>query len=148
MSERKAMIDRTYVLPVTHQCKFLSLSRSSAYSKPQETSQNDLVLMAAHRRTALGLSVCREPHAARPAAPGRLCGRSQACRDADEEDAHRGVLQGARYQPSSSGPSVYPYLLLQMATTRPNHVFTADITYIPMKRGFVYLVAVMDWASR
>jgi putative transposase len=43
---------------------------------------------------------------------------------------------------------IYPYLLRNMEITRPNHVFAADITYIPMKRGFVYLFAVLDWASR
>jgi putative transposase len=44
--------------------------------------------------------------------------------------------------------AVYPYLLRHMEISRPNQVFAADITYIPMKRGFVYLFAVMDWASR
>lgn len=43
---------------------------------------------------------------------------------------------------------IYPYLLRQLALTRPNHVWAADITYIPMRRGFVYLCAIMDWASR
>jgi putative transposase len=43
---------------------------------------------------------------------------------------------------------VYPYLLRTLAITRPNHVWAADITYIPMTRGFVYLCAVLDWASR
>jgi putative transposase len=43
---------------------------------------------------------------------------------------------------------VYPYLLRRLPIVRPNHVWAADITYIPMKRGFVYLFAVMDWASR
>jgi putative transposase len=43
---------------------------------------------------------------------------------------------------------VYPYLLRDMTIERPGHVWCADITYIPMKRGFVYLFAVMDWASR
>jgi transposase InsO family protein len=43
---------------------------------------------------------------------------------------------------------VYPYLLRQLEITRPNHVWAADITYIPMQRGFVYLFAVLDWASR
>jgi putative transposase len=55
-------------------------------------------------------------------------------------------------KPNTSGrhPAhpIYPYLLRNMEITRPNHVFAADITYIPMKRGFVYLFAVMDWASR
>jgi putative transposase len=43
---------------------------------------------------------------------------------------------------------IYPYLLRGIEITRPNHVWAADITYIPMARGFCYLVAVMDWASR
>jgi putative transposase len=43
---------------------------------------------------------------------------------------------------------VYPYLLRGLTINRPNHVWAADITYIPMKRGFVYLFAVMDWVSR
>jgi putative transposase len=43
---------------------------------------------------------------------------------------------------------VYPYLLRHLEITRPNHVWAADITYIPMRRGFVYLWAVLDWASR
>lgn len=43
---------------------------------------------------------------------------------------------------------MYPYLLRHLEITRPNHVWAADITYIPMQRGFVYLCAVMDWSSR
>ena len=43
---------------------------------------------------------------------------------------------------------VYPYLLRGMAIDRPNQVWSADITFIPMPRGFMYLVAVMDWYSR
>src|SRR6478752_1687035 len=43
---------------------------------------------------------------------------------------------------------IYPYLLREMVIERPNQVWCADITYIPMQRGFLYLVAVMDWASR
>ncbi len=47
-----------------------------------------------------------------------------------------------------SAHTVYPYLLRHLEITRPNQVWSADITYIPMKRGFVYLFAVLDWASR
>ena len=43
---------------------------------------------------------------------------------------------------------IYPYLLRHLAIERPNHVWCADITYIPMRRGFLYLVAIMDWATR
>ena len=44
--------------------------------------------------------------------------------------------------------TIYPYLLRDLTINRPNHVWAADITYIPMARGFVYLFAVLDWASR
>jgi putative transposase len=43
---------------------------------------------------------------------------------------------------------VYPYLLRDLALTRPNQVWSADITYIPMLHGFMYLVAIIDWYSR
>ena len=46
------------------------------------------------------------------------------------------------------GAKVYPYLLRKVRITRPNQVWAADITYLPMARGFLYLVAVMDWHSR
>jgi putative transposase len=46
------------------------------------------------------------------------------------------------------GHKIYPYLLHGLAIAEPNHVWAADITYIPMARGFLYLVAIIDWASR
>jgi putative transposase len=55
-------------------------------------------------------------------------------------------------RPSTSRPAkghkTWPYLLRGLAVTRPNQVWCADVTYIPMRRGFLYLVAIMDWASR
>ena len=43
---------------------------------------------------------------------------------------------------------IYPYLLRKLPITCPNHVWCSDITYIPVRRGFLYLVAIMDWATR
>jgi len=148
MVERKAMIDRTHDLPVVQQCKILSLSRSSAYYKPQETSQGDLALM---RRID-------ELHLEYPFAGSRLL-RDLLCRDgfavgrkhvATLMKKMRIVALYKKPNTSRRHPAhlVYPYLLRDMTITRPNHVYAADITYIPMKRGFVYLFAVMDWASR
>ena len=55
-------------------------------------------------------------------------------------------------RPRTSDPHpqhrIYPYLLRKLTIERPNHVWCADVTYIPMRRGFLYLVAIMDWASR
>ena len=142
------MIDRTHDLPVVQQCKILSLSRSSAYYKPQETSQGDLALM---RRID-------ELHLEYPFAGSRLL-RDLLCRDgfavgrkhvATLMKKMRIVALYKKPNTSRRHPAhlVYPYLLRDMTITRPNHVYAADITYIPMKRGFVYLFAVMDWASR
>ncbi len=61
-------------------------------------------------------------------------------------------LQAIFQRPRTSQPHpehrIYPYLLRDLEITRPNHVWCADVTYIPLQRGFLYLVAVMDWASR
>jgi len=62
------------------------------------------------------------------------------------------VLAPIYQRPRTSDPHpqhrIYPYLLRKLTIDRPNHVWCADVTYIPMRRGFLYLVAVMDWATR
>ncbi len=142
------MIDRTHELPVSRQCQILSLARSTAYYRPQETSPTDLALM---RRID-------ELHLEYPFAGSRML------RDMLRRDRHRigrkhvatlmkkMGIEALYKKPNTSrrhpAHPVYPYLLRDVEITRPNHVFAADITYIPMKRGFVYLFAVMDWASR
>ena len=60
----------------------------------------------------------------------------------------RALYRHPRTSKSGLGRKVYPYLLRGMRITRPNQVWTADITYIPMARGFLYLVLIMDWYSR
>lgn len=142
------MIDRTHDLPVVRQCQILSLSRSTAYYRPQEAGERDLALM---RRMD-------ELHLEHPFAGSRML------RDMLKREGHqvgrkhvatlmkKMGIQALYKKPNTSrrhlAHAVYPYLLRNAQITRPNHVFAADITYIPMKRGFVYLFAVMDWASR
>ena len=58
------------------------------------------------------------------------------------------VFQRPRTSQSHPGHRIYPSLLRDLPITRPNHVWCTDVTYIPLQRGFLYLVAVMDWASR
>jgi putative transposase len=142
------MIDRTHDLPVARQCQVLSLARSTAYYRPQEVSQADLALM---RRID-------ELHLEHPFAGSRML-RDMLNRE-DQQIGRKHVatlmkkmgIEALYKKPNTSrrhpAHPVYPYLLRHMEITRPNHVFAADITYIPMKRGFVYLFAVMDWASR
>ena len=142
------MIDRTHGLPVSQQCKILSLARSTAYYRRQEPSQAELALM--HRIDELHLDY--------PFAGSRML------RDMLKAEGHRigrkrvaGLMKKMGIEALYRRPNtsrrhavhpVYPYLLRHLVIGRPNQVWAADITYIPMRRGFVYLFAVMDWASR
>jgi len=147
--ERKAMIvpDRPG-LSLSRQCRLLSISRSSFYYTPRGESPENLVLM---RR--LDEMFLRYPFF------GSRQMVRQLRRDGVRAGRHRVRrlmrLMGleAIYQaPKTSAPHpahrIYPYLLRNVAVDRPDHVWCADITYIPVRRGFLYLVAIMDWATR
>lgn len=147
--ERKAMIvpDRPG-LSLSRQCRLLSISRSSFYYTPRGESPENLVLM---RRID-------EMFLRYPFFGSRQMVR-QLRRDGVRAGRHRVRrlmrLMGleAIYQaPKTSAPHpahrIYPYLLRNVAVDRPDHVWCADITYIPVRRGFLYLVAIMDWATR
>ncbi|NEX64571.1 IS3 family transposase [Noviherbaspirillum galbum] len=147
-AERKEMIDRTHDLPVSRQCQILSLARSTAYYRPQATSEADLTVM---RRID-------ELHLEHPFAGSRML--RDMLRREDHVIGRKHVatlmrkmgIEALYKKPRTSvrhaAHQVYPYLLRDLKIEQPDHVWCADITYIPMKRGFVYLFAVMDWASR
>ena len=146
--QRKAMIERGHALPVTHQCELLALSRSSAYHQPAPVSQRDLEAM---RRLD-------EAHLQYPFYGSRrlsdwLGERGvKANRKRVRRLMRRMGLEALYPRPRTSRPGkghkVYPYLLRELTVERPNQVWAADICYLPMARGFLYLVAVMDWYSR
>ena len=103
---------------------------------------------AAHGRAAPGVSVLREPAADAAPAP-----RGHGCGTAPDPAAHGGHgaggdLPAATHQRSGPGASDLPYRLRGLAISRADQVWCADITYVPVSRGFFYLVAVMDWATR
>ena len=142
------MIDREHTLPVTRQSQILELSRSSFYYEAVPVSVRDLELMR----------LIDEIHLKHPYMGSR------SIRDQLQDMGHRVGRQhvstlmkkmgiAAMYRkPRLSKPHPdhkgYPYLLRGMEIARANHVWAADITYLPMARGFCYLVAIMDWASR
>ena len=142
------MIDRTHKLPITRQCEILQLARSTAYYQAQPVSTDDLELM---RRID-------ELHLEMPYAGARMLSRllkregRSIGRKRVKTLMQRMGIQALYRKPNTSKPhpehKVYPYLLRNLDIVRPNHVWSADITYIPMKRGFVYLFVVLDWASR
>ncbi len=142
------MINPTHPLPVVRQCQLLGVARSTAYYQPRPVSDTALALM---RRID-------ELHLQYPFAGARML------RDFLRQEGHaigrrqvatlmrRMGIEALYRKPHLSrrhpAHTIYPYLLRDLAISRPNHVGAADITYIPMRRGFVYLFAVLDWASR
>jgi len=142
------MIDRMHPLPVVRQCQLLKLARSTAYYQPTPVAEPTLAVM---RRID-------ELHLQYPFAGARMLRdllRQEGCALGRRQVAtlmRRMGIEALYRKPAlsrrHSGHQIYPYLLRDLAIMRPNQVWAADITYIPMRRGFVYLVAVLDWASR
>ena len=147
--ERKAMIaPGCPSLSQSRQCRLLSISRSSFYYAPRGESAENLMVM----RRIDELYVKYPFYGSRQMVrhmwrEGVVIGRHRVRR------LMRVMGLEAIYQaPRTSTPHpehrIYPYLLRDMTVVRPDHVWCADITYIPMKRGFLFLVAIMDWATR
>ena len=142
------MIDRTHDLSVVRQCQILKLARSTAYYTPQPTSDSDLQLM---RRID-------ELHLEYPFAGSRMLrdmlrreGRQIGRKHVRTWMKKMGI-EALYRKPNTSqhhaAHPIYPYLLRNLKIDRSNQVWATDITYIPMRRGFIYLVAVLDWHSR
>jgi len=142
------MIDRDHPLPLTRQSEILKLSRSSLYYEAVPVSDRDLELMR----------LIDEIHLKYPYMGSRSIRDQLEDRGHEIGRQHVSTLMkkmgiAAMYRkPKTSKPhpdhKVYPYLLRGLEITKANHVWAADITYLPMARGFCYLVAIMDWASR
>jgi putative transposase len=143
------MIGRACVgLSVARQCALLDISRSAFYRTPCGESEENLALM---RRIDELFLEC-------PFFGSRQMARA-LMREGFPVGRHRVrrlmALMGLRAvycRPRTSDPhpghKIYPYLLRELSVTRADQVWCADITYIPMRKGFLYLVAVMDWHSR
>ena len=148
-AERRALVERMDpALPVTQQCRLLAVSRASVYRRPAAVSDADRAIMALIDRQYLARPYYGSRRmAAWLATQGHRVNRKRVRR------LMRLMGLVAIYQrPNTSKPApenkVYPYLLGGLTIARVNQVWCADITYIPMPKGFLYLVAIMDWHSR
>jgi putative transposase len=142
------MIDRKHELPITRQCLTLNLSRSSVYYRPRPVSEADLALM--RRLDEMHLEY---PFAGARMLRGMLLRERRVVGRRHLSALMKKMGMNALYRKPNtskphSGDMIYPYLLRNLKIDRPDQVWAADITYIPMKKGFVYLFAVMDWYSR
>ncbi len=146
---RRQMIEREHVgLSIAAQCRLVSISRSSFYYAPVPETAGTLALMAAIDASFLDHPWYGSRQMARHL---KRLGHAVGRRRVRRLMAKMG-LAPIYQRPRTSDPHpehrIYPYLLRDLEITRPGHVWCADITYVPMRRGFLYLVAVMDWASR
>jgi putative transposase len=142
------MIDRAHDLPVTRQAATLNISRGSVYYLPRAIPAGELAIM--RRLDELHLEF---PFAGSRMLRGLLAGEGikvgrRRVRTLMKRMGIEALYRRPRTTKPEPGHKIYPYLLRDMTITQPNQVWAMDITYIPMARGFVYLAAVLDWATR
>lgn len=149
MSEARAWVDFDNPdLSVREQCRLLGLHRSNLYYDPVPESEENLLLMR----------MLDEEHLRRPARgsrqmvdflrdEGHVVNRKKVQRLMRKMGVE-GLSPKRRTTLAACGHRVYPYLLRGLEIARPDQVWCSDITYVPMRRGFLYLAAVMDWHSR
>lgn len=147
--EKKALIEWTHpVLSVRRQCELIGVNRSSLYYKAVEVDEESLMLM----------SLIDEQYTKTPFYGSRKIrvflqnlgywiNRKRVQR-LMQEMGICGICPGPNTSKKQQEHKVYPYLLKGLAITRPNQVWSTDITYIRLLKGFVYLVAILDWYSR
>ena len=135
-------------LSVARQCELVSISRSGFYYQPAGETPLNLMLMRLIDEQFLETPWYGSRQMARHLRrAGYSVGRKRIRRLMARMDLVP-IYQRPRTTVPHPDHQVYPYLLREMVIDRPNQVWCADITYIPMRRGFLYLVAVMDWSTR
>jgi putative transposase len=145
--DRRALLDRRHPeLSVRRQCALLSLARSGVYRPVAAADETDLALMRRIDELFLAHPFLGSRRMA------RMLSRSPVNRKRVQRLMRLMGIEALGPKPNTSKPApghkIYPYLLRGLTIERPNHVWAADITYIPIGEGFLYLVAIIDWASR
>jgi putative transposase len=142
------MIDRKHALPLVRQARELGISRGSVYYLPKPVSAADLVIMRRIDELHLefpfaGSRMLRDLLRQEGTTIGRLHVATLMKKMAIES-----IYRRPNTSKPAPGHKIYPYLLRGLPIVRPNQVWATDISYIPMAKGFVYLVAIVDWFSR
>jgi putative transposase len=148
MKARRALVEAGAGVSMRRQCELLGLNRSSLYYEPIEPDAEELGLM---RRID-------ELHLQHPFFGSRMMSRTLKAEglEVNRKRVRRLMrlmgLESAAPKPNTSKPApgnpVYPYLLRNLQVSRVNQVWASDMTYIPMARGFLFLVAIIDLYSR
>ena len=135
-------------LPISQQCRLLAVPRASVYRKPAAANADDLTTM-----TLIDRQYLARPYYGSRRMAAWLATQGDRVNRKRVQRLMRLLGLAAIYQrPNTSKPvvahKIYPYLLAGIAIERVNQVWCADVTYIPMAKGFLYLVVIMDWVSR
>lgn len=128
---------------MARQCELVGLPRSTWYYEPAGEAPENLVLMRSIDELYLKWPFYGSRKIARELGVNRK--RVQRLMRIMDIEA---IYPKRRTTQPAAGHKIYPYLLRNVAVTRPDQVWSTDITYVPMRHGFMYLVAVMDWYSR
>jgi len=143
------VVDRRHPsLSVASQCRLLGISRSGLYYQPKGISEEDLTFMKLIDRQYLATPFYGSRKIAAWLKSQNYSVNRKRVRRLMRIMGLKAIYRRPRTSKPASGHKIYPYLLGGMKITRPNQVWAADITYIPMARGFLYLVAIIDWYSR
>ncbi len=147
--DRRALIDREHgELSVRRQCQLAGVARSGVYRRPCAANDNDLALL---RRLDELFTAWPFLGSRRMMAMLRAEGHAINRKRVQRLMRQMGIAAlgpKPRTTKPAPGHKIFPYLLRNLVIDRPNQVWAADITYVPIGRGFLYLVAVIDWASR
>jgi putative transposase len=147
--DRRGLLDSDHSkLSIRRQCALLGLARSGIYRQRRPANDNDLTVM---RRLDELFTAWPFLGSRRMAAMLRAEGQRINRKRVQRLMRRMGIAAlgpKPRTTKPAPGHKIFPYLLRDMVINRPNQVWAADITYIPIGRGFLYLVAIMDWASR
>lgn len=147
--ERKAMLasDRSG-LSLSRQCQLVSISRSSFYYAPKGESAENLALMRRIDELFLKYPFYGSRQMARHLRRQGIPASRHRVRRLMRLMGLEAIYQAPKTSIPHPEHRIYPYLLRNLTVVRPDHVWYADITYIPVRRGFLYLIAIMDWATR
>jgi putative transposase len=149
VERRREVVERRHPsLSIVRQCRLLDISRSGLYYQPKAISEEDLNLMKLiDRQYLLTPFFGSRKMAVWLAGQGYVVNRKRV-RKMMRLMGLRAIYRRPRTSKPAPGHKIYPYLLGGTKITRPDQVWAADITYIPMARGFLYLVAIIDWYTR
>lgn len=142
------MIQTQHPLSISRRCELLEVARSTVYYRPQPVSDEDLMLMRLIDQIHLELPFYGSRRIVDELADhGHVVNRKRVQR-LMRQMGLAALYPRRRTSRPGEGHKVYPYLLRDVSIERPNQVWAADICYVPMAKGFMYLVAIMDWHSR